>query len=66
MENMRIIHMNKYIVWISSNEAERFDADLVISLMDEVRFFLKGKQVKSYSKKSFEQYNPNWESLETT
>jgi hypothetical protein len=63
---MQTGHMNKYIVWISSNEADRFDADLVISMIDEVRFFLNGKQVKSYDRKYFELYNPTWVKTETT
>ena len=56
--------MNKYVVWISPYEADRFDADLIISLLDEILFFLNGKQVKSYQRKPFEKYNPKWVTVE--
>lgn len=52
--------MNKYIVWISENEAERFSADLIVSMLDEVQFFMSGKVVKRYNRERFERYNPTW------
>lgn len=57
---MQTGHMNKYIVWTSTNEADRFDADASLCLLDEIIFFLNGKRVKSYNKKMFDLYNPNW------
>lgn len=59
-----MVAMNKYVVWISPNEADRFDADLIVSLLDEILFFLQGRQVKSYKRNLFEQYNPTWVTVE--
>jgi hypothetical protein len=56
--------MNKYVVWISENAADRFDADLILSLMDEIQFFLNGKMVKKYNREKFYRYNPTWAEVE--
>jgi hypothetical protein len=66
MDDMQMEAMNKYVVWVSENEAERFDADLVISMLDEVQFFKSGKKVKAYKRKVFMRYNPNWIEQENT
>ena len=66
MAFMQTGRMNKYIVWTSANEADRFDADASLCLLDEIIFFLNGKRVKSYNKKTFDLYNPNWITTENT
>lgn len=66
MVSTQTVPMNKYIVWTSETSADRFDADLIISLVDEVLFFLNGRHVKSYNKEDFQKYNPTWVEVETT
>ena len=58
--------MSKYTVWTSENEADYFPADLIISLLDEVIFYLSGKEVKRYNRKTFIRYNPKWVRVENT
>lgn len=66
MEFTAMAPMNKYTVWVSENEADYFPADLIISLLDEVVFYLGGKEVKRYKRKAFIRYNPKWVRLENT
>jgi hypothetical protein len=58
--------MSKYVVWTSDHEADRFSADLIISLLDEVIFYLSGKEVKRYPRPLFLRYNPSWVRMENT
>jgi hypothetical protein len=57
---------NRYVVWISDREADRFSADFIISMLDDIVFYLSGKEVKRYNRKSFIRYNPSWVNVENT
>jgi hypothetical protein len=56
--------MNTYIVWTSDTSADRFQADLIISMLDEIQFFLSGRLIKRYQQEFFKRYNPNWVQME--
>lgn len=67
MDNMQMEATNNiYVVWTSFTEADRFKADLVVSMLDEVQFFFNGRLVKRYPRISFIQYNPQWVAQENT
>lgn len=57
---------NIYVVWTSPRDADRFKADLVICMLDEVQFFISGRLVKRYPRREFMQNNPQWVAQENT
>lgn len=59
-----MVAMNRYTVWTSSNAADYVKADLVVTLIDTVLFYLNGKEVKKYNKKEFFKNNPDWKSVD--
>lgn len=63
---MQMAPMSKYVVWTSEYEADRFAADLIISLLDEIVFYLSGREVKRYNRKLFVQFNPSWVRVENS
>ena len=58
--------MNKYTVWTGEGTGEFVVADLIVSFLDTVSFYLMGQEVKTYNRKSFLKYNPDWKLLENT
>jgi hypothetical protein len=65
-EYMQMEATNRYVVWTSDHEADRFFADFIISMLDDIVFYLSGKEVKRYDRKAFIRYNPTWVNVENT
>jgi hypothetical protein len=57
---------NKYTIWTDYNKGEFVVADLIITLIDTVSFYLNGREVKSYPRKEFVKYNPDWKAVENS
>ena len=56
--------MATYIVWVGENEGNIIKADLIVSTLDTVLFYLNGKEIKSYDRKEFIKNNPDWVEVE--